>query len=185
MELQDRLFSENTGEVLYSVAMTEEEYDLFSEFSSLEQREFNSKAAKALKDKYLKMAAGDLNIPIYKSKGFKTVEIDPRTWKKSIRDELKSEFNGFDNKTRKHKSLTLTEDPLTDLDRFNSSISDRSSRWSASEYQPFSNKSKKFYKNANLEHYDHGVKARYRGDGNIDRILVERAKAERLRSKTK
>jgi hypothetical protein len=38
MYIEDRLFSENTEEVLYSVTMTEDEYDLFSEF--LEEREF-------------------------------------------------------------------------------------------------------------------------------------------------
>ena len=32
MYIDDRLFSENTEEVFYSVSMTEEEYELFSEF---------------------------------------------------------------------------------------------------------------------------------------------------------
>jgi hypothetical protein len=41
MYIEDRLFSETSDEVLYSVAMTEEEYDLYSDF--LEQREFASK----------------------------------------------------------------------------------------------------------------------------------------------
>jgi hypothetical protein len=35
MELQDRLFSENTDEVLYSILMDEDEYSLYSEFCSL------------------------------------------------------------------------------------------------------------------------------------------------------
>jgi hypothetical protein len=35
MELQDRLFSENTEEVLYSVLMDEDEYALYSDFCSL------------------------------------------------------------------------------------------------------------------------------------------------------
>lgn len=38
MYIEDRLFSETSEEVLYSVTMTEEEYDLFSEF----QKEFAS-----------------------------------------------------------------------------------------------------------------------------------------------
>ena len=32
MYIEDRLFSENTEEILYSVLMDEEEYALFSEF---------------------------------------------------------------------------------------------------------------------------------------------------------
>ena len=39
MYIEDRLFSETSDEVLYSVAMTEDEYDLFSEF----QKEFAGK----------------------------------------------------------------------------------------------------------------------------------------------
>jgi hypothetical protein len=35
MYIEDRLFSETSDEVLYSVTMTEEEYDLFSEFQRL------------------------------------------------------------------------------------------------------------------------------------------------------
>ena len=38
MELYDRLFSENTDEVLYSILMDEDEYSLYSEF----QKEFAS-----------------------------------------------------------------------------------------------------------------------------------------------
>ena len=45
MYIEDRLFSEYNGEVLYSVTMTEDEYDLFS----LYQKEFNKKTK--LKDK--------------------------------------------------------------------------------------------------------------------------------------
>jgi hypothetical protein len=40
MYIDDRLFSENTEEVLYSVLMDEEEYDLFSEF----QKEFGAES---------------------------------------------------------------------------------------------------------------------------------------------
>ena len=38
MYIEDRLFSETSDEVLYSVTMTEDEYALYSEF--LEEREF-------------------------------------------------------------------------------------------------------------------------------------------------
>ena len=50
MYIEDRLFSEISGEVkYYSVAMTEEEYSLYSEFI---EKTFNSKAQKILRYKY-------------------------------------------------------------------------------------------------------------------------------------
>ena len=47
----------------------------------LRQKEFNSKAAKALNNKYLKEVAAKSGIPVYEAKGFKTVERDPKVWK--------------------------------------------------------------------------------------------------------
>ena len=49
MYIEDRLFSETSSEVLYSVTMTEEEYSLYSEFI---EKTFNSKAQKILRYKY-------------------------------------------------------------------------------------------------------------------------------------
>jgi hypothetical protein len=46
MYIEDRLFSETSDEILYSVTMTEEEYDLYSEF--LEEKAFNRAAYKGL-----------------------------------------------------------------------------------------------------------------------------------------
>ena len=51
----------------------------------LRQKEFNSKAAKALNNKYLKEVAAKSGIPVYEAKGFKTVEIDPNEWKSMAR----------------------------------------------------------------------------------------------------
>ena len=57
MYIEDRLFSETSDEVLYSVTMTEDEYDLFSEF----QKEFASvrKLKKATWDITKARATGD------------------------------------------------------------------------------------------------------------------------------
>jgi len=46
MYIEDRLFSENTEETLYSVLMDEDEYALYSEF----QKEFGNKLNKILKN---------------------------------------------------------------------------------------------------------------------------------------
>jgi len=46
MYIEDRLFSENTEETLYSILLDEDEYALYSEF----QKEFGNKLNKALKN---------------------------------------------------------------------------------------------------------------------------------------
>ena len=48
MYIEDKLFSETSGERYYSVTMTEEEYSLYSEFL---EKTFNSKAQKVLRAK--------------------------------------------------------------------------------------------------------------------------------------
>ena len=85
MEIQ-KIFSEiDTDERLYSVLMNEDELALFSEISvELEQREFNSKAAKALNTKYLRQYAIDHGI----SKDMlmmKKEPLNPQTIKKNAR----------------------------------------------------------------------------------------------------
>jgi len=49
MYIEDKLFSEMSGERYYSVTITEEEYSLYSEFL---EKIFNSKAQKILRYKY-------------------------------------------------------------------------------------------------------------------------------------
>ena len=51
----------------------------------IRQKEFNSKAAKALNNKYLKEVAAKNSIPVYEAQGFKTVERDPKRWKAGAR----------------------------------------------------------------------------------------------------
>ena len=77
-----RAIDHETGEErLFSVN------EVISEEAYLGQREFNSKAAKALKDKYLReFVAPKTGIELFKTTGNKTVPVDPRIWKAEARD---------------------------------------------------------------------------------------------------
>jgi len=77
MYIEDRLFSETSDEVLYSVTMTEEEYDLFSEF----QKEFASVRLMKKQGKKLwnaaieadRKSAGKINAIVMKNGGGKNI----------------------------------------------------------------------------------------------------------------
>ncbi len=62
-----------------------------------EQKEFNSKAAKALNNKYLKQIAAKKNIPVYKSEGYRTVEVEPHIWKNDARFNSRRPEDNFNN----------------------------------------------------------------------------------------
>lgn len=49
MYIEDRLFSETSDEVLYSVTMTEEEYSLYSEFLEVYKQRLYSKSGEIIK----------------------------------------------------------------------------------------------------------------------------------------
>jgi hypothetical protein len=106
--------------------------EIISEESYLDQREFNSKAAKALNNKYLKQVA---------AKG-RITEIDPRIWKKDAR--FKNTFY-----------LTSNTPAEMGRERFNRSITDKSDyELGASDLKTRLGKRmrKELY---GLEHYDH------------------------------
>lgn len=135
MYIRRKVFStyinEETGEEkLFSTT------EIISEESYLEQREFNSKAAKVLNNKYLKQVAAKNGIPVYESsKGFRTVEIDPKQWKKRAR---------FENKFKRDDNIA------------NTIINSKVDSSSASYIEPGFDKLKRFHKRLNLEKYDHG-----------------------------
>ena len=153
MYIEDRLFSEISEEVLYSVLMDEEEYDLFSELLYIQQREFNSKAAKLLREKALKRAAGNFKIPVYEAKGFKTAEIDPKIWKHNVRRELNRSSTRFNNKTRTYYNRNY--DNFNPVDEFTSRIEYKATSGSASSRRL--NRNKRLSKKYDLERYDHDV----------------------------
>jgi len=80
MYIEDRLFSETSDEVFYSVTMTEEEYNLFSEF----QKEFASvrlmkKQGKKLFDAAIqgdRKSAGKINAIVMKNGGGKNITVN-------------------------------------------------------------------------------------------------------------
>ena len=116
-----------------------------------EQKEFNSKAAKALNRKYLKTMAPYFDVPVYEAKGFKTVEKDPKEWVNKLRDinrKARSKFKEVDDR------YPTYEDHLGNV---NAIISNTSAEGSASSLRNIYRKSlpKKSLKK-NLVQYDHG-----------------------------
>ena len=128
-----------------------------------EQREFNSKVAKALNNKYLKEVAARNKVPVYKSEGFKTVEIDPKTWKNKARGE-----SDYETSIKFHNNK----------ERFNRFINYKSGYPNASS--DLINEDKKLLKKYHKTEYDHGVDKDFINDIADRKFLVTRAKKERL-----
>ena len=126
-----------------------------------EQKEFNSKAAKALNNSYLKKIAAKNEIPIYEPKGFRTIETD---WKFKARHINKyGSFAGG----KKEK--------ISDIVKFNDSITNKPIGSSAS-YRP-SPFHKDKIRNGSLEEYDHG--GTIHTPKSIRKKLVKKAKEQR------
>jgi len=126
---EERLFSTN---------------EVISEEAYLGQREFNSKAAKALNNKYLKRVASKTGIPVYEAKGFKTVEMDPSKWKRKAR--VNNEI---------YTTSEVMGKPQNLREEFNDVITTRPHAGSASSDFGI----KKYKKGAlTLEDYDHAVR---------------------------
>lgn len=162
MEIQ-KIFSEiDTEERIYSVLLSEEELALFSEISvELEQREFNSKAAKALNNKYLKGVAAK-----------KSISVDPNSseWKNRVRDFVRTDIRY----------------PSGSREKFNKYLEDKA-MGSASNLHlgGFTLRGrgygKKEYKNVLLNEYDHDINNRLINDVGKRKTLVKAVKNDRER----
>ena len=97
MYIEDRLFSETSDEVLYSVTMTEDEYALYSEF----QKEFAARQLiEAIKSGGYDKAADAVAKTIQQSKNVSTRALGHPARQEKIRQAINNRVQAIANATK-------------------------------------------------------------------------------------